>query len=125
MLYQMELSGNRTESVRETYWAAHEVDSETRYFADQLLEGVADGREKIDNFIKKTATHWRLERMAPVDKNILRLAVYEFKNCPEIPVKVTLNEAIEIAKKFGTEESGAFINGVLDTIAKELRKEEE
>jgi N utilization substance protein B len=68
------------------------------------------------------STHWKISRMALVDRNILRMAVFEFLYCTDIPASVTINEAIEIAKKFGTEESGAFVNGVLDHIAKELKK---
>ena len=124
MLYQMELSGDPLSHVFEHYWRRQaEEDAETREFAERLVQGVAGQKEEIDAFIVKYSTHWKLNRMAAVDKNILRIAVFELKNCKDIPLKVTLNEAIEIAKKFGSEESGSFINGVLDKIAKEFKKE--
>lgn len=109
-LYQIEMSGG-------------DLPKEMEVFSEQLVKGVLAQKEAIDQCIAKVATHWKLERMPAVDRNLLRLAVYELKECPDIPLKVTLNEAIEIAKKFGAEESSNFINGVLDKIAKELRKE--
>ncbi|MDP2599765.1 MAG: transcription antitermination factor NusB [Deltaproteobacteria bacterium] len=124
MLYQQDLSGDPLPHVFEHYWRRQaEEDAETREFAETLVRGVADQKEEIDVFIAKYSTHWKLNRMAAVDKNILRMAVFELKNCKDIPLRVTLNEAIEIAKKFGSEESGSFINGVLDKIAKEIKKE--
>ena len=124
MLYQMELSGDPLSHVFEHSGRRQaEEDAETGEFAEALVQGVAGQKEEIDAFIVKYSTHWKLNRMAAVDKNILRIAVFELKNCKDIPLKVTLNEAIEIAKKFGSEESGSFINGVLDKIAKEFKKE--
>lgn len=99
------------------------MDAQTVKFANDLTEGVLAQKDPIDLLIAKYSEHWKISRMAAVDKNLLRLAIYEIKNFPDIPVKVTLNEAIEIAKKFGSEESGSFINGVLDKIAKEFGKE--
>lgn len=124
MLYQFELSGDTLPHIFNHYWKGQaEADEETRLFAESLVQGVATQQQEIDEFIGKFSTHWKLNRMAAVDKNILRLAIFELKNCKDIPLKVTLNEAIEIAKKFGSEESGSFINGVLDKIAKEIKKE--
>ena len=124
MLYQIEMSETGLEEVLENFWTHHpDEDGETKQFAEDLVKGVLGQKEAIDDFIVKHSTNWKLTRMACVDKNLLRLAVYELKNCKDIPIKVTLNEAIEIAKKFGSEESGSFINGVLDKIAKELKKE--
>ena len=124
MLYQIEMSGTPLADVREHFWQRHEgEDVETKVFTDHLVAGVVAEKEQLDEIILKYSAHWRLSRMAAVDKNILRLAAFELKNCEDIPLKVTLNEAIEIAKRFGSEESGAFINGVLDKIAKELKKE--
>lgn len=125
MLYQIEFSGQPLPEVQEHFWAVQGVDSQTRAFADRLAQGVVGEREWIDALIVKHSAHWRLPRMAAVDKNVLRLAIFELKNCGDIPVKVTLNEAIEIGKKFGSEESSAFINGILDKIAKELRPVQE
>lgn len=121
MLYQFEFSGVSLPGVQQHFWSEKDSDAETKAFADFLAEGVVKEKEAIDLMIVKHSAHWRLSRMAAVDKNLLRLAVFELKNCESVPVKVTLNEAIEIAKKFGSEESSAFINGILDKIAKELR----
>lgn len=123
MLYQVEMSAGFLPDVMETFWQRYpDEDAETKDFSNRLVQGVLEQKEAIDEFILKHSTHWKLSRMAAVDKNILRLAVFELKNCVDIPLKVALNEAIEIAKKFGSEESGSFINGVLDKIAKEVRK---
>lgn len=123
MLFQLESSQETFESVKKTFWHHHEAqDGETLSFVDALVAGVIANKETIDAMIAKHSTHWKISRMPLVDKNILRLAVYEILLAPDIPMKVTLNEAIEIAKKFGTEESSAFVNGVLDNIAKEHQK---
>ncbi|MBM4352627.1 MAG: transcription antitermination factor NusB [Deltaproteobacteria bacterium] len=90
-------------------------------FLERLIAGVAGNRELIDGLIRQYSTNWRLERMAIVDRNILRMATYELLNMPEIPRKVSINEAIEIAKKFGGDDSPSFINGILDRIALEIR----
>lgn len=95
---------------------------EIKHFTVQIVEGTWKNLGEIDRLIESHSTHWKISRMALVDRNILRMAVFELIGCPDIPASVTLNEAIEIAKKFGTEESGSFINGVLDHIAKDLKK---
>ncbi len=102
--------------------AAHFADEllEDR-FLERLIAGVAGNRELIDGLIRQYSTNWRLERMAIVDRNILRMATFELLNMPEIPRKVSINEAIEIAKKFGGDDSPSFINGILDRIALEIR----
>lgn len=117
ILYQIEMSGG--DFPKEEIFKDEKVDG----FAKELIEGVLARKGEIDQCITGVATHWKLERMPAVDRNLLRLAVFELKACPDIPLKVVLNEAIEIAKKFGGQESGTFINGVLDTVAKDLRKE--
>lgn len=126
MLYQLEMTGQNFESVCSDFWKGQEaVDLQTKTFAEKLVEGVLSQKESIDKLIRQYATHWKLGRMPVVDRNLLRLAAFELKECPDIPLKVVLNEAIEIAKRFGSEESSTFINGVLDKVAKELRKEVE
>ena len=94
-----------------------EADEATERFADELVRGVQSERPQIDALIQTSSTHWKLERMARVDRNILRLAVYEILRRADVPVRVTLNEAVELGKKYGSEESSAFVNGVLDRIA--------
>ncbi len=86
-------------------------------FCDQIVRGVAEHRAEIDQLLGECSTNWRVARMAMVDRNILRMAAYELRYVDEIPPKVTLNEAIEIAKRYGTADSSAFINGILDRIA--------
>ncbi len=91
-------------------------------FTQKLVFGVCEHYQEIDNIIERFSENWRLDRMSVVDRNILRLAVFELLYCEDIPPKVTLNEAIDLGKKFGTEDSGAFINGILDRIQNEFVK---
>ena len=100
-----------------------DIDDGVRAFALQLVTDVAGYQDEIDKAIQSASTNWRLNRMAAVDRNILRLGVYELFYCEDIPKRVTLNEAIELGKTFGTEDSGSFINGVLDNISKAREKE--
>jgi N utilization substance protein B len=93
-------------------------------FLNLLTEGVFENKDDIDKIIEEHSSNWRLHRMSCVDRNILRLAVYELYYCFDIPYKVSINEAIDIGKKFGTRESGGFINGLLDSIRKTLEKNE-
>jgi transcription antitermination protein NusB len=103
------------------FWSRHSLDADGREFADELVRGAMGARSEIDDAIRRFTEHWDLERMAVVDRNILRLAVYELGWRTETPPKVVINEAIEIAKKFGTRESSRFINGILDRVHRELR----
>ena len=105
------------------FWRETREDSEEiKKFADDLILGTIDNLEEIDSLIQKVAEKWKLLRMATVDRNILRAATYELLFRNDIPSAVTINEAIEIAKKFSTAESASFINGILDKIAKEYRQ---
>lgn len=122
LLFLQDLSGGFNERVAANYWEENPADDETRDFSRRLVTGVFENLPTIDAAMGKFSAHWKLHRMAAVDRNIIRLAVYELCHCPDIPIKVSLNEAIEIAKKFGSEESGAFVNGILDQIAKTVRK---
>ena len=99
------------------------LDAEATVFAKKLIEGVIANRAEVDKVIEAHSHNWRLERMAKVDRNVLRLAVYELLHLPDVPKRVVLNEAIELAKKFGSEESSSFINGILDKVAGTVRKE--
>ncbi len=121
MLYQMDC--NRDETVPPSpFWQKEKIVPDARDFSAKLLRGVIQHRPEIDQVIRASAEHWSFERMAAVDRNILRLAVYELLHLPEIPHRVTLNEAIEIAKKYGSEDSGAFVNGVLDRIHQDISR---
>jgi len=94
-------------------------------FAQHLIDGVLKDRKKIDELIKKYATEWPIEQITIVDRNILRIGIYELKFDPDIPSKVAINEAIEVAKTYGGESSGKFVNGVLGAIYKEMEKKGE
>jgi N utilization substance protein B len=121
-LYELDLNAEDDPAPREEeFWARHPLAAEAHGFCDALVRGTKANQAKIDQLIAEGSEHWELERMAVVDRNILRMAVYELLWSPEVPPKVAINEAIEIAKKFGTKESSRFINGVLDRINKELR----
>lgn len=121
-LYQLEQNGATDPAPYEVdFWARHPVDDEAREFASSLVHGAKRQQAQIDKRIAESTEHWDFERLAVVDRNILRVAVYELLFEPGVPGKVAINEAIEIAKKFGTTDSSRFINGVLDRIHKELR----
>jgi N utilization substance protein B len=100
-----------------SFWENFKTEEEGKSFFRQLALGVMTHRNDIDSLIDKASENWRLSRMATVDRNILRLAVYELLYLEDIPPRVTINEAVEIAKRYGSEESPSFINGVLDKIA--------
>jgi len=99
-------------------------DTKVLGYAESLVRGVAGNLEKLDQVVAAASPNWAVDRMSKVDRNVLRLAVFELIYREDVPLKVILNEAIEIAKRFGAEDSGAFINGLLDRIAKELRGQE-
>jgi N utilization substance protein B len=117
MLFAMEAGGGSAERVVAAYWRETPGDPEGRDYADQVLRGVADELTAVDEAIRKASTNWRLERMARVDRNVLRLGAWELMRCNDVPRAVILDESVELAKKFGSEDSGAFVNGVLDRIA--------
>ena len=119
MLYQMDFSKDDSEDIVSTYWKGREVSDELLFFSTDMLKGIVEKMGQIDEEISGNSTNWKLSRMASVDKNILRMAVFELLWRSDIPIKVTINEAVEIAKKFGSADSGAFVNGVLDNIAKD------
>jgi N utilization substance protein B len=100
--------------------ASEELDGEDREFANQLVRGVRQHLDELDAAISRASRNWRLERMARVDRNLLRLAVFELKHAKDVPPKVAINEAIEIAKRYGTAESPAFVNGILDRCLEDL-----
>jgi len=123
MLFQADMGKQSLQDVRRTFWAEREtVDAESRGFADDLFRVANDRSAEIDGLIERHAEHWRMDRMAAVDRNLLRGSVAEFIGYPSTPKPVIINEAIEIARKFSSLESVQFINGVLDSVAKELEK---
>ena len=123
MLFQADLGGQPAEEVQRTFWAERAtVEGETRSFADQLFSVARERAAEIDALIEQHAEHWRMERMAVVDRNLLRAGVAEFLGFPETPRPVIINESLEVARKFSGPESVHFINGVLDGIAHALAK---
>jgi N utilization substance protein B len=123
MLFQWDLCKEAFENVRGTFWTLnHDVDQEIQGFADRLASGAAEQTERIDVLLARHAEHWRVSRMATVDRNILRLATFELLFELQTPQAVVINEALEIARKFSTSESIHFINGILDSIRKEAEE---
>ena len=121
MLFQADMGKQAPDVVRKTFWAERaNVDAEARGFAEDLFRVASEKAQEIDGLIEKHAQHWRMDRMAAVDRNIMREAVAEFIGYPQTPRAVVINEALEIARKFSTPESVQFINGVLDSVGKEL-----
>ena len=120
MLFQWELGKDEPERVKQSYWQRSRADSPLRTISNSLFDQVLERREAIDRLLGVHAEHWRLERMSAVDRNILRLAVSEFLTRSDVAPAVAINEALEIARRYSTDESVGFINGVLDAIRREL-----
>ncbi|MDA2924896.1 transcription antitermination factor NusB, partial [Acidobacteria bacterium AH-259-L09] len=119
LLFQQDLSGLSPAEILDVFWKVNPAHPGNREFAEFLFKRSLENRSQIDNLIRGHTEHWRLERMAVVDRNILRMAVSEFLYA-ETPKIVVIDEAIEIARKFSTEESTQFVNGVLDAIRKKI-----
>ncbi len=120
ILYQKEIIGRNMEYVVPNFWLTEDEPSEpeVREFSERLAFGIAKDLPNIDKKISEYATNWQLKRMAVIDRNILRIGVYELLFAPDIPPKVTINEAVELAKKYGDLDSSKFVNGILDKIHK-------
>lgn len=120
VLYQLEMTRQdglqALRQLRENFSPPQEEDE----FTDRIVLGVMEHRQEIDRLIEGCSENWRLERMTLIDRNILRIAIFELLHCDQIPPKVTLNEAIDLGKRFGSDESGSFINGILDRIQNEV-----
>jgi N utilization substance protein B len=121
LLYQLDVQGEGDPGPSfAEFWMRHPVDDEVREFSESLVRGVKLHQGKIDELIAQYAENWELERMAVVDRNILRSGIFELLWESDVPPKVAINEALEVAKKFSTQESSRFINGILDRVHKEL-----
>ncbi len=141
MLYQWDIGKDSTEKVRDLFWGNRRrgteqspwrlkpppepppEDESLKTLANELFSGTVAAADEIDSIIRRHAEHWRLERMPAVDRNILRLGIYELTHRPDTPPVVVINEAMEIARKFSAEDSVAFINGLLDQVRKELGRD--
>ncbi len=121
MLFQSDLGRQNAEQVQDTFWAAREnIDPGTQGFAEDLFRVAMARQDEIDGYIEQASEHWRLERMAAVDRNLLRAAIAEMLAYPATPLPVIINEALEIARLYCAPESVNFLNGILDAVARAL-----
>jgi N utilization substance protein B len=125
MLYQLDIGHQPLEEVIDAALAQSHMDEKNQAFAQELVRGALSHKDVIDEKVTSLATDWALDRQAAVDRNILRLAAFELLYCPESPVAAVVNEAVELAKKYSTAESGRFVNGVLGALARQPRGGEE
>jgi len=121
-LYQLEVHGDRKADLHTDFWNLRDAKPAVREYANNLIAGVVAHLDEIDALIKKYLQNFELGRLAAVDRNVLRLAIHEMLHCMETPPVVAINEGIEIAKKFGGEDSGRFVNGILDKVKGELTR---
>jgi transcription antitermination protein NusB len=125
-LYQLEMTDGRADDALAAAWGAsaevEKPDPETQRFARELVSGVRSNLAEIDALIREYSHHWRIDRMTRVDRNVLRIGIFELKYRADIPRSVSIDEAVELGKIYGTEESSAFVNGLLDRIAQALSK---
>ncbi|MBI5676623.1 MAG: transcription antitermination factor NusB [Nitrospirae bacterium] len=122
ILFQLEITGNKlSDDELKEFWKGKDEAQEVKEFTQSIVIGTLENIASLDEIIKNAAEHWSLDRMAVIDKNILRAAAYELVYRADIPTSVVINEALEIAKKYSTEESASFLNGILDKIAKEKK----
>lgn len=122
ILYQIEIHKEDANTIIERFWEDNPVEEEVRGFAMRIVKGALARISELDEVIVKHTDNWDLSRMALLDKNLLRFAAYELLHMEDIPPKVTINEAVNIAKKFSQEDSGKFVNGVLDHINQSNQK---
>src|SRR5438874_2539206 len=118
ILFGLEATQADVEKAIVSYWREFGGDPETRAYAEESVRGVLAEQDLLDETIRKASEHWRLERMTRVDRNVLRLGTWELGHRADVPAEVVLDEAVELAKRYGSEESGAFVNGVLNQVAK-------
>lgn len=123
MLFQSDMGKQDAEQVRKTFWSERkEMDESVRGFADDLFRAASQRAAEIDEVIERHAANWKIDRMAAVDRNVIRAAVAEFLAFPQTPAPIVINEALEIARKFSSPDAVNFINGVLDSVAKDVAK---
>jgi N utilization substance protein B len=124
MLFAIDSTGGDVDQAISDFWRELPGDAEGRAYADQLVRGVRRDADKLDQRIRAASQNWRIERMARIDRNALRLGTYELLTVTDVPRAVVLDEAVELAKRFGGEESSKFVNGVLDRIADDLGRQD-
>ncbi|RKY37303.1 MAG: transcription antitermination factor NusB [Candidatus Omnitrophota bacterium] len=118
LLYAYDIHKHNIEQIVENYWYSNPEQNDVKEFTDILINGVITNLAQIDHCIRKYADNWKIERMAVIDRNVMRIALYEILFMESVPVKVSINEAVDMAKKYGDADSGGFVNGVLDKINK-------
>ncbi len=124
MLYAMDMTGYLPDQVFAGFSAIQDLNRDAFYYARRLVDGIHGQLEEIDRVLQKYAEHWKIHRMAVVDRNLLRLGLYELMYLKEIPFPIVINEALEIVKEFSDHEGTQFLNGILDAARKEFRAEE-
>jgi N utilization substance protein B len=123
-LYGFDLNPRELDPALADLWKSFKIRAEEREFAAELIRGTIAEKDRLDALIEKHAHNWKLGRIALIDRNILRLGLYELSCCDDIPPKVSINEAVDLAKKFSTDQSGSFVNGILDQAREELGRGE-
>jgi len=118
VLYRIEISKESVDSSIEDFWTVEKANKDVMDFANDLIRGTHENLSKIDELISKYAANWEIKRIAVIDKNILRMGIFELLYRDDVPPKVAINEAIELAKKYGDVDSGKFVNGILDKVRK-------
>ncbi len=118
VLYAIDVAKQSPQETLEIFWQEHPEEDSVREFAEELVKGTMENIEKIDGLISKYASNWEIKRMATIDRNIMRMASFELLFKDDIPPKVTINEAVELAKRYGDVDSGKFVNGIVDKINK-------
>lgn len=122
ILYRLEFDNQEPEEILRHYWESRKKDREIRDYSTWLTKGITSHQKEIDSLIQSASEHWRLPRMAVIDRNVLRMAVYELLFEKDIAPAIVINEAIEIARKYSGDESAVFVNGILDAVRKGLEK---
>lgn len=119
-LFQRDFNRDELDPALELFWAGVEGPAAARRFAEDLIRGVDAKREELDRLLQKYAENWDLKRMGAVDRNVMRVGLYEMLHCPDVPPVVSINEAVELAKELSGSESGKFVNGILDRARKDI-----
>jgi N utilization substance protein B len=122
-LYQIDIVDGDVDEALASFMEGLRIGPEAKSYTEAIVRGVLSNTPMIDGLIEEYSENWTVARMVLVDRNILRIAAYELLYCPDVPYKVVIDEAVELAKKYGSEDSGAFINGILDRMAKAVREE--
>jgi len=121
ILFRLEFENKQIEKTLDQYWESKKTSEEIKEYSTWLVKGIISDLAKIDNIIQQVSEHWRISRMALVDRNILRMAVFELLYEENIAPAIVINEAIEIAKKYSGDEAATFVNGILDAVRKDLK----